>query len=484
MKGIISIDEKFLEEDDFHVAACNLFKFDYTWSFEVDLAKPFDIYLRENKKDLIERQIREACDLLAIQPTEEIQKLIDYLSINASRAQEMLASCKYLRFHIDESKVASYLDANPVLCDKFIVVTADAKNLTMEDIAHYEEVYGIHCNKLLISMKNNDELVPFDLCRRTVFTVENIAHTIEAHDFSPLEVVMYTYDFVRARNYNRESSTENSHISRDLSQVLFGDKIVCIGFANILDAILNRLGIASMIYILDDRKTAYYHARVAAFIEDQKYGVKGIYYFDPTWDCKEEDDEFLSSYRYFAKTKSEMEQMENGRFADLTFGTFSSQYLEELKKAFARDEVYAFPKSKKDDIDEISHLVDGKRIFRTDSMSHTKIIVKVKEYLDYIDSPLNMEIYLSLLFNVRKIQYYENPRRFPFSLEAFADIYYNSGWDNQSMNTLLLAVSSSYREDEFDDFVAKKELGKKIACIALTRLLKEHLESQKTLTLK
>lgn len=482
-RGIISITERFLKDDDFHIAPTNSTIFDYTWSFAIDLSFPFDNFLKEDKRALFEEQVRRTTELLSKYPTPKTEDLNDYLSANAHRAFELFASCQYIQFKMDEKKTVKFLDANPVLRNKFLVITANTENLTGDDIAHYEKIYAGHTDKLLILMKNNSELVSFEVCRRTIMTVENIIMKINAHNFSPFEAIMYAYDIVRDHKYHEENEMENPNIYRDLSSVLFGDKIVCAGFTNILDALLNRLGIASIPYYLSDTKSDYWHMRVAAFVKDDKYGLKGIYYFDPTWDSREDDtDRFLNSYCYFAKTKKEIEALQNGQYEDMTFGNFSREYLKELKRAVAKREPYNFPKNKKTDIDAVAFLVDG--IHLDLDYIRKRTLIKIEEYLDYIDRPIDEKTYLKAFFEVRKVQYYENPERFSFSLEDLTEIYYNSGWDTQDDTPLSGTPTDDSKQSELKTFVEEEELEKKMVRIKLARFLRSCLEKQKRITLK
>ena len=67
--------------------------------------------------------------------------------------------------------------------------------------------------------------------------------TIKKLHLSPLETVLYVYDLVRERKYQEEGANECHTKSRDLTSVLLGDKIVCAGFVNLFNTILEKLDI-------------------------------------------------------------------------------------------------------------------------------------------------------------------------------------------------------------------------------------------------
>ena len=157
-----------------------------------------------------------------------------------------------------------------------------------------------------------------------------------AQSLSPLEKYIYAYDIVkRFKLYNtpnkdnmnadkldRNSRIKIKHVSRDLYDILENEYMVCVGYANFLRDLLNKLGISNADYSLDVELSAYKakkqiennnsdysnlsslekrdlislqqtyipmdtyggHDRVLVYIKDEKYGIDGMYFSDPTWD--------------------------------------------------------------------------------------------------------------------------------------------------------------------------------------------------------
>ncbi|UKI57555.1 MAG: hypothetical protein L6V81_09640 [Clostridium sp.] len=78
--------------------------------------------------------------------------------------------------------------------------------------------------------------------RKTIDAIDEIVKKqLEKHNLSTLEEIMYAYDLVREKVYTRELDTESDRISRDLSSVLFGDKIVCAGYVAIFNSVLKKI---------------------------------------------------------------------------------------------------------------------------------------------------------------------------------------------------------------------------------------------------
>ena len=125
--------------------------------------------------------------------------------------------------------------------------------------------------------------------------IGNIVSDINKYNLSELEKIMYVYDIVKYRIYNKDE--DNYLNNRDLDKVTSGNTIVCSGFSNLFNAILMSLDIKAMPLI---SKTAN-HQRSIVYVNDSKYDIDGIYVFDPTWDCRKKESEnyYLERYNYF-----------------------------------------------------------------------------------------------------------------------------------------------------------------------------------------
>ena len=156
-----------------------------------------------------------------------------------------------------------------------------------------------------------------------------------AMNLSPLERYLYAYNVVKLFKPYKEVESKDWNTafqSRRVYELLDNDYMVCVGYANLLVDLLARLGInATDISVRDytdfDENIQKYdqdmvdniehsyrfggHARVEVKLEDPKYGVKGIYVADPTWNNDYEAD----LYTFALMTKKEHNSMyrENGK---------------------------------------------------------------------------------------------------------------------------------------------------------------------------
>ena len=124
--------------------------------------------------------------------------------------------------------------------------------------------------------------------------INDVVAEIKRHKLSPFEQFVYAYNFVTNRIYNEENEDESIDKSRNLIEVLNGDKIVCVGFANLLCEILTRLNIpcTTQTEIGYDFANKEYTNHLVCLVrmEDPKYKIKGIYQSDPTTDAAKTQD--------------------------------------------------------------------------------------------------------------------------------------------------------------------------------------------------
>lgn len=133
--------------------------------------------------------------------------------------------------------------------------------------------------------------------------IKEYANDIRKNNYSPLEKLMHAYFIAQERNYNEENEGKDSaSISRSVYGVLNSDKVVCVGYSELLKSIIQEVddpnvkvfpNDVGMIDIEKDTKDETlkkaepifgYHQNNLVYIKDEKYKIDGFYYLDPTWD--------------------------------------------------------------------------------------------------------------------------------------------------------------------------------------------------------
>lgn len=162
-----------------------------------------------------------------------------------------------------------------------------------------------------IALSEKYDNVYFSVASSYVTTIENlilredimdsIIEEVNRFELSPLEKYMYLYNIVKMyKEYKEVEEDNNPYLSRYSEYTLFNDYMVCVGFAELLEELVDRLKNKNVVCstyscsIVDDNDKESGHCRCLIKIKDEKYDIDGIYIADPTWD----------SIKYFKREKN------------------------------------------------------------------------------------------------------------------------------------------------------------------------------------
>lgn len=109
---------------------------------------------------------------------------------------------------------------------------------------------------------------------------------------TPLEALLWCYITATKRSYNAESEDEGSGMSRSIYGVLSSNRIVCVGYVNLIINYLTAYykNYTNSILTFNNRtksktkKGLAGHRSLVIYIKDPKYNVDGYYLLDPTKD--------------------------------------------------------------------------------------------------------------------------------------------------------------------------------------------------------
>lgn len=400
--------------------------------------------------------------------------------------------------------IVKFITNNPSILNKHIVLENEF-DLNDADYLIIKEHLSKY-NNILYSISGNDKKVSYEELDKTFNIIDSLVEQVRCMDFSPIEQVMYLYDIVRDKVYTRETEEEGKEASRDLTSVLLGKKRVCVGYANIMCSVLNKLGFKNQVFNLDPTKGDKGHARNLVYVNDDKYDIDGYYFFDATWDSKKEEDSinYLFSYRFFANTLEQMTYYDRGRLYSSDYPCFN-----ESKFYEAMDLIEDGNLSKVDfkivkTINRLAQFIRGERIISSHYMlpdyvqkslgverkySDDELIDELSLYLDLFNRNLSADTLLKVLCEVRKKEYYSEPDKYPFDVNSFYSAVINSNWifDTPIGNLLesIFGVEASENlvgdaRKHFSEFLELNDLRRQIEQIKVTRLLRSHLEKEKS----
>ena len=378
-----------------------------------------------------------------------------------------------------------------------IITGEDGYKLSINDDDYINYLYNNlnSLDEVFIYGEGNRENVNIKSYKYTIDYIENIAKKVKSHDFSPLEQLMYIYDIVRDRKYKEEKKNEKSTLSRDLTSVITGDNIVCVGFSEMFDKICQKVGIYSCVDYLDPFDDEQYgHARNAVFLKDDKYHIKGIYFFDTTYDSKYDDtNNHFDSYMFFGKKYRIFEAVDKRE---------GNKYQSRFSKIFdIIDDCYR--NQRRLTIPDILSLngqcrkltgepliTDEERnelfcnVFRlgdeVDNSIYNKYRKKVLNFIELLSDEIPMEAFVKALTNVRIQEYYENPSKFSLSRRKITAISKKSNYQPQGKEEKLLRSILGIKDYTPAEILRKEKLNKRIEGVRLSKALRLVLEKKES----
>ena len=468
--------------------------------FEIQSSKDEDFNKITKDYDLIRKHLNDSyieCDYDAENLKDYKLLLSKFVNKDDNFYQNFINNIEYVKIIGDFETVKTYLEKNPILKTKKIIL-CDAFDLEY-DTKYITKLFADY-NNIYVEIMGNDLPITLEELNKTQTIIRNIVNEIKQYNFSPIEQLMYLYDKVRERMYIREDKNESYTESRDLTKVLTGNKIVCAGYANIIDAIVRMLNFSSFKNYIIHKNKDVGHVLNAIYVKDDKYSINGIFYFDATWDSKKDNtNNYLYSYKYFAKNKNTIEGYQKNLYDNVDLSGYSSEMVDTIIEKINKNELRKLNKNIVDTINTLSRLVYGKNLiqslmrmpenmvpdFLKCEFNKDEIIEKAK----YLDTLLNQEIdcdvMLKILYNVRKVEYYKNPNKFAFDINLIFNVIYNSNWlyDEATIKLLISifgkdSALENIKKYTFNQYY-KTDTGLNMERIRLTKTLRNVYETKK-----
>lgn len=407
----------------------------------------------------------------------------------------------YVSLEGTNEQIMTFLNNNPSLKNKEIILAENYDlNTSISEIEKLEELFKNYTN-INVILEGNKLPIKLSDYKKTLEKINNITDEINKYNFSELEKVMYVYDKVRDALYIEEDEKESALVSRDLTNVLLGDKRVCEGYANIFNAILKKLNINGLVYRAICSKEKVGHAYNVAYINDKKYNVKGIYFFDTTYDNRKNNtNEYLYGYRFFALSKKTIERYHHNKYDnDRTFKEYSDENIKELIELIKNDKLNEGNEKLIKTINKINYLIEDQSLitrFRLkkdemfipsqmlkerDTISNEDLIKEIEKINKYMNSKIDLSTLIKVLYNVRKIEYYNNPEKYPFDVNNIKCIVRNSYWNNENLLKVFAMIfgdeNARKQIKSEDEIIKENNIDLNIERIKLTKTLRKVLEN-------
>lgn len=237
------------------------------------------------------------------------------------------------------------------------------------------------------------------------------------------------------------------------------------------------------------------HAIVLAYIKDDKYDIEGVYDFDVTMDSKTNDNNFFNKYAGFAKTRGQMMNIYRRKYIEKTFSGLPDDLVTGFQDCYKQYGINGILEQLLRPINRLSYLIDDKPLLNIIQLIYAnqtdidQIINHLERYDALLNNMIDANIFLEMLYNVRKNEYYENPSKYPFSMNAFREVLSKSGFifeDSAILNMfqVMLNISIIRSMEDLDNKVNscidEFNLEEKVLGVKLAKSLKLVYEKRKS----
>ena len=120
--------------------------------------------------------------------------------------------------------------------------------------------------------------------------INDIVNSIKEQHLTPVEEIMVLYNLIKWYQYNYDE--ENPNNARDIHSFVSTGQIICAGYSKLFAQIAIELGHNAFVCLIDSSDYidgSEGHERNAIYIDDDVYGIHGLYYLDITFDSTEHE---------------------------------------------------------------------------------------------------------------------------------------------------------------------------------------------------
>ena len=219
--------------------------------------------------------------------TDEVNIYIDIVDFNKETIDFVMENCPNANFRFNE---------------KTNQLTGKNLSELMDNVEYLRKTYNkdaVFYHNSILSNDNPDDIWSMEKVLTATEKLDGWASeinnaTVDGQPLSNFEKYLYAYqivtDFVY-KDVDHHDSFDDFRKSRDIVSVLNSDNIVCVGYADLLSELCQRVGIDCVHQDViskgeSDNPYLSNHANCCVNINDKKYGIFGTYYSDPCWDSK------------------------------------------------------------------------------------------------------------------------------------------------------------------------------------------------------
>lgn len=341
------------------------------------------------------------------------------------------------------------------------------KNLNIElPVENYKELIDNLKDEdfpnLKISFKNSYESVSYKEFYSMFSKLNEIITFVKYYNLSPLETIMLIYDIVKANEYKKENENESYGLSRNLNEIVNNDKIVCVGFSNLLDFLLNNLGFDCGTVTLKYEGSKIGHERNYVYLHDDKYNIHSLLFLDATGDSKKIDN-YIDNYYFFLKPLfffkllRPTEQLRNHTRFDILYNKNKKELFEYIEKKLGENpfkiQIVLNELLKKFDSNiSLSQILPGIKPI------NEEIEILVDKIIRTHYKTISKEDFKNALYKVRRIEYLNKIITFEPNeeyIDSICDRYFKSSVEDRLLELIFGKAENPSLNKDLKEIKAK-----------------------------
>ncbi len=168
-----------------------------------------------------------------------------------------------------------------LICDDAIKYS-DEQMKRVEDLFNFCSSHNINC--YFRQGRTNFSLEEIKNAKKQIL---DFANKVKSQNLSPIEQLLSVYFHVTKREYKDSINETRIELSRTVYGVLNFNYIICVGFSELFEAIMNEINTKDVkIYQNSLVVNNSRHSDLIVYVKDKKYNVDGYYFLDPTYDSR------------------------------------------------------------------------------------------------------------------------------------------------------------------------------------------------------
>lgn len=351
---------------------------------------------------------------------------------------------------------------------------------------------------------NNYSLLSYNEVLNSYKLIDKMKREIKKYDLTPLEQIIFLYDKVRKKPYKAYDKDQST--SRDITEVLNNDYVVCEGYANVISAVCNALNINCEKILWKPFEGNIGHASNLVYINDDYYNVHQFFEIDAVVATKknEKDHDYINNYKLFLLPLKYAVGIKE-KYNNLTIGyklgveQVNDRYnTADRFKAIAAPDILTLNSIQLylKGMLELASKIGNKELIqkcrkieselKNDSVDFEKVQKIHEEYQKLFMKKIKKDVMIEALYKVKRIEYLMDSNEYKLDVDLFKNMIndnFPKSKEEKLLEVIFNEVDSCFVDIDFLKNIQGNNPNERaqidIDRIKLLKILKDELESRK-----